>query len=1034
MMQIIHDVAPGANLSFHTAFTGQVNFAQGIRDLANAGARVVVDDVIYFAEPMFQDGIIAQAVDEVHAQGVAYFSAAGNSARKSYASDYRETATGAFDFDPASSSTDTTQTVRIPVGTEGGPLSFQWDDPYASAGGAGAATDLDIFLLDKAGNILGGGGANNVGGDPIELFGFQNDGSVDADSNGVADTQFQIYIRRAEGPAPTRVKYVYFGSLTPREHATGRPTSYGHANAAGAIAVGAAFYGSTPEFGTSPPQAEPFSSVGGVPIFFDAGGNRLSSPDVRDKPEITAPDGGNTTFFGRDVEGDGFPNFFGTSAAAPHAAGLAALQLDADNGLSPDQVLSAQQGSALDMEAPGFDPKTGAGLVQAPRTLVPSASGSPDLTVSVLAISPEQPRIDDPVTHTATVCNEGAGAAGASTLAFEVAGEADPATFSVPALDPAACHSVDRTRQFDEAQQYQNRAVADVADAVDESDEANNERTLTYEVRPPQRPDLVVASLTNMPETPTIADEIVFGAEVCNEGTEGAASSQAEIRIGDEVDPPHLQVPSLDVEQCAVVERTQQLTEARTYSIVATADTEAAIEEVDEGNNEARDSLTVKLDTLVVTLNQIRTGTFPEIESFVSVTSGLGDPVRGLSASHFSVEEDGTAPATSSVASVDSTTLPLSVALVLDRSDSMAGEALDGAKTAARALVDSLDDGDEAAILSFSDDVSVDQPFTADRTLLHAAIDGLAAGGETAFFDAVAEAVERSRTQSGRTAVVALVDGPDAASSRSLQETITQAQAAAQPVFVIGLNGDVDEEQGRPLAEETGGRFFRVESGSQLRPVYQRVLRQLQRQYRIAYPTSNDTPDGTTRTVRVTATKDDVSGTDRRSYSAPAQTNQPPVFTRTLPDRQTLVFGAGMLSFSFEGEDPDGDPLTFRIASVPPILDDRAAITEAGAFTFTPDSLSAEAGPLDVVVELSDGRGGTAFDTTEVTVRLKDGDVDSNGQVQAFDASRALDAFLDLATLSPAQRTAGDLTPEGGDGRIRPADASAILDIVLGLR
>src|SRR5262249_44289798 len=84
MLQIVHDVAPGASLAFATADGGQANFANNIRNLKAAGARVSVDDVGYFAEPMFQDGIIAQAVNPVVAQGVTYFSAAGNSARQAY--------------------------------------------------------------------------------------------------------------------------------------------------------------------------------------------------------------------------------------------------------------------------------------------------------------------------------------------------------------------------------------------------------------------------------------------------------------------------------------------------------------------------------------------------------------------------------------------------------------------------------------------------------------------------------------------------------------------------------------------------------------------------------------------------------------------------------------------------------------------------------------------------------------------------------------------------------------------------------------
>ena len=89
MLQIVHDVAPGTSLSFATAFGGQASFATNILALAQAGAKVIVDDVTYFAEPFFQDGIIAQAVDSVVAGGVAYFSAAGNHARQSHQSIFR---------------------------------------------------------------------------------------------------------------------------------------------------------------------------------------------------------------------------------------------------------------------------------------------------------------------------------------------------------------------------------------------------------------------------------------------------------------------------------------------------------------------------------------------------------------------------------------------------------------------------------------------------------------------------------------------------------------------------------------------------------------------------------------------------------------------------------------------------------------------------------------------------------------------------------------------------------------------------------
>ncbi|NEQ79458.1 MAG: S8 family serine peptidase [Moorea sp. SIO2I5] len=380
MLQLIHDVAPGAELAFHTAFLGQASFANGIVDLANvAGADVIVDDVIYLAEPMFQDGIIAQAVDTVVADGVSYFSSAGNNGRQSYESNFRlgldDTANTGYrfhDFDP-SDGVDIFQKFTLDDG-DIILLSFQWDEPFASVGGVGSSNDLNIFVYDTddlSGNVLASAVDFNVGGDPVEILFFQNTTGATAD--------FHLAIGKFEpvgGPDPTLIKYVEFGQADNIEYATNSSTIYGHANAAGAEAVGAAFYQQTPAFGTDPAVLESFSSAGTTPILFDTAGNRLATPEIRPKPEIVAPDGTNTTFFppfpGQDVEGDGFPNFFGTSAAAPHAAAVAALMLEAVPGTTPEVIYDILERTALDMDDPftpgfdeGFDNGTGFGLIQA---------------------------------------------------------------------------------------------------------------------------------------------------------------------------------------------------------------------------------------------------------------------------------------------------------------------------------------------------------------------------------------------------------------------------------------------------------------------------------------------------------------------------------------------------------------------------------------------------------------------------------------------------------------------------------------------
>lgn len=377
MIELIHDVAPRADLAFRTAFEGAADFATGIGELVDAGADIIVDDIGYLTQPFFQDGVIAQAADDAAEAGVPVFSAAGNSGRDSYESEFRESGTTldlnndgnaeslAHDFNPNSNEVDIFQEFTLADG-ETINLSFQWDQPHAQAGGAGSANDMDAFVLNSAQDtILAGSANNNIDGDAVERLVFQNTTGSEATFN-LLFTQFLP----AGGPTPGKVKYIDFaGGTSEAEFATNSSTSFGHPNAADAAGVGAAFYQQTPEFGQDPPLLESFSSAGGTPILFDTAGNSLPSPEIRPQPRFVAPDGTNTTFFGNQInDGDNFPNFFGTSAAAPHAAAVASLMLDAAGGpgsLSPEEVYTTLEESAIDMESSGFDFDSGSGLIQA---------------------------------------------------------------------------------------------------------------------------------------------------------------------------------------------------------------------------------------------------------------------------------------------------------------------------------------------------------------------------------------------------------------------------------------------------------------------------------------------------------------------------------------------------------------------------------------------------------------------------------------------------------------------------------------------
>jgi hypothetical protein len=371
MLQIVHDVAPGAELAFRTGFLGATDFAAGIIELQEAGCNVIVDDITYISEPFFRDGVVAQAVDQVTALGVSYFTAAGNFGTRSWQGSFAPTAAPddivgeAHNFAAGEGGNDIYQSISLSQGSY--TVVLQWDD---GTPGNATSSDFDIYLSNENGNTLFGFNRVNTGGPALEVLPF----TVAAET---AQTNFLIV--RESGSGPALLKYIVFrGDVTINEYATpNASTVMGQANAEGAITVGAVLFSNTPEFGVDPPTIASFSSRGGTPV----------NGVARLKPEITGPNGANTSvdLGGVNIDGDDFPNFFGTSAAAPHAAGVAALVLQArdkyyETGITPETVKDVLQSTAIDMDTPGYDPASGAGFIQADAALQTLANPSPFVT------------------------------------------------------------------------------------------------------------------------------------------------------------------------------------------------------------------------------------------------------------------------------------------------------------------------------------------------------------------------------------------------------------------------------------------------------------------------------------------------------------------------------------------------------------------------------------------------------------------------------------------------------------------------------
>src|SRR4051812_12989264 len=234
---------------------------------------------------------------------------------------------------------------------------------------SGITQDFNVLFFDTSGNFISALGTNSfIDNRPYEILvpSFNNDGF----------SQIQMVISRSNTTAPAnaanQLKYVWFGNglsgVGPAEYGDIlTPVTYGHSTAAGANSVAAydVFRPNIPEDFTSP---------GPVTMYFDANSNRLTTPEVRLKPDIAAADGSNNTFFpigpvpavvDSQFDPDTNPNFYGTSAASPHAAALSALVLQAHGGpgsLTPQQVKTLLQLSAFPHD---LDPYVATGAASA---------------------------------------------------------------------------------------------------------------------------------------------------------------------------------------------------------------------------------------------------------------------------------------------------------------------------------------------------------------------------------------------------------------------------------------------------------------------------------------------------------------------------------------------------------------------------------------------------------------------------------------------------------------------------------------------
>ncbi len=346
MLEIIHDLAPGAALAFHGATT-TADIVLAANALQGAGCLVIVDDLGSFGERKFEDDFLAQTVRQLANSGIVYVSAAGNDAEQHYFAGYNRLTgqnfpTSAYpavhNFSPSGIDIGDTFTIPIPPGGTV-TIALQWNNKFGAS-----ADDFDLFLVrsDNLALLAASIQGQNGSGDPIEDFSFTN-------TTGSPITAFIAIAEFHLVSAPSTIKLnLLWNPRYPMQYVVPEESIFGHSAVNEILSVAAVS-------AATPTTIESYSSRGPATIFFP-------NPETRNVPKITAVDGvqtrvGQLGFFSNP--------FFGTSAAAPHVAAIAALLWSAKPTLTSSQIVQTLTQTAVDLGAPGFDTTFGFGRVDA---------------------------------------------------------------------------------------------------------------------------------------------------------------------------------------------------------------------------------------------------------------------------------------------------------------------------------------------------------------------------------------------------------------------------------------------------------------------------------------------------------------------------------------------------------------------------------------------------------------------------------------------------------------------------------------------
>jgi VWFA-related protein len=243
------------------------------------------------------------------------------------------------------------------------------------------------------------------------------------------------------------------------------------------------------------------------------------------------------------------------------------------------------------------------------------------------------------------------------------------------------------------------------------------------------------------------------------------------------------------------------------------------------------------------------------------LVSDRGRPVLGLTAADFKVLDNGVPQ---QVEFVGFDEVPLNVVLTFDASGSLEGQRFQELQAAGHAVLDELRKDDRAALVSFSEIVSIGPELTGDVPRLRTMLGQSWTGGQTSLVDAAFAGLVIGTSDMGRSLLLVFSDGVDTASWLTAASALDAAKRG--DVVVIGVSaGRVRNPFLKDLADATGGDLVEIRSTSDLRKTLVRLLTEHRQRYLVAYSPSGVASGGWHK-VDVSVAKRGATITTRPGY------------------------------------------------------------------------------------------------------------------------------------------------------------------------